>query len=99
VVWQDVVVAAGRIAGRKARRHGQAFTQHVVPAIVKPARTLWNQLIGLVFMMFAVPFGFKTVHYAMAGDRFRLLMAGSCTLMMAWFGLHSFLRARRISRS
>lgn len=75
------------------------FAEHVAPAIVKPARTLWNEVIGFIFFSFAVPFGFKTVHYAMAGDHVRLAIAGFCTLMMAWFGLHSFLRARKISRS
>jgi len=30
------------------------------------------------------------------GDLIRLLMAGGCTLVMLWFGLSSFLRARKI---
>jgi hypothetical protein len=50
-------------------------------------------------LTFAVPFGFKTVRYAMAGDHVRVFFAGFCTVLMAWFGLHSFLRARKISRS
>ena len=50
-------------------------------------------------MCFAVPFGFKAVRYAIAGDHVRLGFAVFCTVLMAWFGLHSFLRARKISRS
>ena len=85
------------------------FLQHVVPAIMKPARSLWNQIIGFLFFCFGVIFGFKTATYAKDylhapqgtdGDELvRLLMAGFCTLIMVWYGISSFLRARRISRS
>jgi hypothetical protein len=94
-VWERVAV----LAGRKAVRHGRMFAEHVAPAIIKPARTLWNEVIGFIFLTFAVPFGFKAVRYAMAGDLVRVFFAGFCTVLMAWFGLHSFLRARKISRS
>jgi hypothetical protein len=90
-------------------RHGREFLKHVVPAVVKPARILWNEVIGFLFLSFAVIFGFKTVRYAMdyanadpnggTGELIRLAMAGFCTLVMAWYGISSFLRARKISRS
>lgn len=98
-----------RPAARLAARHGREFVRHVVPAVAKPARTLWNEFIAFLFCCLAVPFGFKTVLLAKAyakaapadafGDLFRLLIAGFCTLVMLWFGLSSFLRARKISRS
>jgi hypothetical protein len=84
---------------RLAVRHGREFVKHVVPAVAKPARTLWNEVIGFLFFCFAVPFGFKVVSYARSGDRVRLAIAGFCFLLMAYFGVQSFLRARRISRS
>jgi len=34
-----------------------------------------------------------------AGHLIRLLMAGFCTLLMLYFGISSFRRARKISRS
>ena len=90
-------------------RYGRAFLQHVVPAVMKPARTLWNELIGFLFLCLGVVFGFKTGIYARdfmhtppegaTGDLIRMMMAGFCTLVMVWYGLSSFLRARRISRS
>ena len=80
-------------------RHGQQFLKHVLPAVAKPARTLWNEVIGFLFICFAVPFGFKAVTYARAGDHFRLFVAAFCFVLMAYFGLQSFLRARKISRS
>ncbi|HWB86697.1 MAG TPA: hypothetical protein VG675_21310 [Bryobacteraceae bacterium] len=94
---------------RYALRHSREFVKHVAPAIIKPARTLWNEVIGFLFLSFAVIFGFKTVRYAMdyfkaepaggTGELIRLAMAGFCTLLMAWYGISSFLRARKISRS
>ena len=90
-------------------RSGREFVKHVVPAILKPARTLWNEIIGFVFICFAVMFGFRAVHLylafarntgAGAGDDLgRFLLAAFCTLLMLYFGVTSFLRARKISRS
>ncbi len=90
-------------------RQGEVFVKHVVPAVVKPARVLWNQFIGFLFLCFGVIFGFKTTHLVLQygkpsptdgmGDFWRLVIAGGCTLVMLGFGAASFLRARRISRS
>jgi hypothetical protein len=96
---------------RNAVRHGREFVKHVVPAVMKPARVLWNEIIGFLFISFAVIFGFKTISYFreygrssagsgdVTGDLVRLLIAGFCTLLMAYFGITSFRRARKISRS
>ena len=98
-----------RLTVRQGVRFGQEFVKHIVPAILKPARTLWNEVIGFLFLSFAAIFGFKTVRYGMdyakagpdggTGELIRLAMAGSCTLLMGWYGVSSFLRARKISRS
>lgn len=98
-----------RLASRVAARHGREFARHVIPAVIKPARTLWNEFIGFLFCCLAVTFGFKTVRLAIdfskggpddhMGDLVRLSMTGFFTLVMLWFGLSSFLRARKISRS
>jgi hypothetical protein len=74
-------------------------------------RALWNEVIGFLFLCFAVVFGFKTVSYGReylhasatgadgTGEMVRLAMAGFCTLIMGWYGISSFLRARKITRS
>ena len=80
-------------------RHGRQFLNHVVPAVVKPARTLWNEVIGFLFLCLAVILGFNTVRSYLAHDAFRVFLAGPMTLIMAWFSISSFLRARKISRS
>jgi hypothetical protein len=84
---------------RVAIRHSREFLKHVIPAVLKPARILWNEVIGFLFLVFGVIFGVHAVRYAMAGDTSRLCIAGFCTLVMAGYGVSSFLRARRISRS
>jgi len=94
---------------QQAIRHSGTFLRHVVPAIVKPLHALWNEVIGFLFLSFGTIFGFKTVSYirqyqhaapaAASGQFLRVVMAGACTLLMAWYGITSFVRARKISRS
>jgi hypothetical protein len=86
-VWS----ARGRQAG--------LFVKHLVPAVVKPARTLWNEVIGFFFLCLGTVFGFSTVRAVVNHDMLRAWGAGACTLLMAWYGIGSFLRARKISRS
>jgi hypothetical protein len=76
---------------------------------MKPTRVLWNELIGFVFTIFAVFFGFKTGRLAFEYSKHppadgaipvvNLSVALVPTLVAAWFAISSFLRARRISRS
>ncbi len=80
-----------------------------MPAVVKPARTLWNQFIAFLFCCFGIIFGFRAVRlgieYSNAspsdgmGPLFRFVIAAFCTLLMLWFGIASYLRARKIERS
>ena len=90
-------------------RSGREFVKHVVPAVLKPARTLWNEVIGFVFFCLAVYCGSGVVRAYMkvgsgppdqeAGHLFRLGLSGFATLLMLYFAVTSFLRARKISRS
>jgi hypothetical protein len=73
--------------------------KHIVPAVIKPARTLWNEVIGFFFLCLGVMFGFTTVRSVLNHDMLRGVAAGLCTVLMAWYGITSFLRARKISRS
>ena len=79
------------------------FVQHVVPGVVKPLRVLWNEIIGFLFLALAV----LAVRPLYQGYRDldtnpdatgKLVMGGIFFLVMAGFGVHSFLRARKISR-
>jgi predicted phage tail protein len=83
--------------------HAQKFAQHVVPEVIRPARIIWNQAIGGIFLLFAVMFfgnGFRYfdsktgVIHNPVGFGFSLFLG----LVMAFFGITSFLKARRIGR-
>jgi len=107
--FDTIIVVWTRPAARIAARHGREFVRHVIPAVAKPARTLWNDFIAFLFCCLAITFGFETWRFARAyakaapadafGHLLRLVVAGFCTLVMIWYGLSSYLRARKISRS
>jgi hypothetical protein len=80
-------------------RHGQQFFKHVVPAVAKPVMSLWNQVIGFIFLVFAGLLGFRAVTLGRAGHMVGVLTCGFGALLTLWYGVSSFLRARRISRS
>ena len=85
-------------------RVGREFVRHVLPQIIKPIRTLWNEIIGFVFLCLATIPVPRTFHhwqqYNETGEGlFRLALSVLFIGLMASFGIHSFLRARKISRS
>jgi hypothetical protein len=80
------------------------FLHHVVPGIARPMRVLWNEIIGFLFLVLAVPALFsaaRTLHkFDGEGSSVLKLVITSCfALLMLWFGVSSFLRARKIDRS
>jgi hypothetical protein len=80
------------------------FVQIVLPSIIKPLRTLWNEVIGFVFLVFAVMSATSAFRawrdFDGSGDAvMRLALGGTFTIVMAYFGISSFLRARKISKS
>lgn len=91
---------------RKERivRHGAQFLRHVVPAVIKPARTLWHEIIGFLFLCLAIIPSFSAYRAIRdfngdAGSIFRIGLTLVFVVIMAGYGISSFLRARRISRS
>jgi len=84
---------------RQAVRHGKIFVKHVVPAVVKPIHSLWHQVIGFLFMVLAILCGSRGYHYYRAGEFLPLVVSGTCTAILLFYGLSSLLKARKISRS
>jgi hypothetical protein len=80
------------------------FLGHVMPGIIRPLRVLWNEIIGFIFLVLAVwaiPSAVRNMR-DFDGDAesfFRVVLSFSFAGLMAYFGITSFLRARRISRS
>ena len=80
------------------------FFQAVVPGVVKPLHALWNEVIGFLFLAFAVVLARPVWRsYRDLDDDpanlGRLILSLFFMLVMLAFGIQSFLKARKISRS
>ncbi len=81
---------------RGAKAGGGAFLKSLLHVI----HLLWLEITGLFFILFAVVFLSRTVrhyHAYTAGrtDAKHVAAGVAVTLLFAWFGVTSFLRARR----
>jgi len=79
----------------------QKFLKTVVPGVVRPLRVLWNEIIGFVFLVFTVWAGGSVVrswrnHDGTADSYFRLAASLFFAVIMGFFAVGSFLRARKI---
>ncbi|MBV9772072.1 MAG: hypothetical protein JOZ32_21040 [Bryobacterales bacterium] len=76
------------------------FLAHVVPGVVRPIHILWNQVIGFFFVVLALlPIHSIMRDWQKSDSGPRLALEIPFALLMAGFGIHSFLRARKISKS
>lgn len=84
--------------------HATTFARTVVPEVVRPARIIWNQAIGALFLILAVPAVMKVLQI-LRGPKpdeqgtFALMLSVVFATIMIGFGLGSLLRARRIASS
>jgi purine-cytosine permease-like protein len=68
-----------------------------MPGVIRPIHILWNQMIGFVFIVLAVVFGYRVIRgKEPVGVQF---VGALFVLLIAWFGISSFWKARRISKS
>jgi uncharacterized membrane protein YadS len=80
------------------------FVLTVLPELLKPVRVLWNEIIGFFFIVIAVFALGSTIRNFSSfngspGELFILVLSCFFFVMMAVYGVYSFFRARRISRS
>ena len=83
---------------------GYQFVRHTLPAVIRPIRTLWHEIIGFFFLVlaaWAIPSGIRTVRELDRGEGslVRLIFIVLFVTIMAGYGISSFRRARKISRS
>jgi hypothetical protein len=85
-------------------RLAKQFCHHIVPKVVRPLQVVWNQVIGFLFLVLAawsVPHGVRTIREfdGQPGSLVHLALSALFTSAMTVYGVLSFLRARKISRS
>ena len=83
--------------------HARRFATHVVPEVARPARILWNQAIGGIFLLFAMLFFGYAVKYfraldSSAANPIALAFSAFLGVVMLFFGVSSFRKANRVGR-
>ncbi len=87
------------MAQRDLARQAGKFVKHVVPAAVKPVHSLWHEILGFVFLLFAVIAIWKVARNSANLSPVQFAILGLFIAVMLVYGIASFLKARRISRS
>lgn len=82
--------------------HAQTFARTVVPEVMRPARVIWNQAIGAIFLILAIPAVMKALQILREPQQnerttFALILSIVFASIMIIFGVGSLLKARRIS--
>lgn len=80
-------------------RNAGKFVKHVLPAALKPVHSLWHEILGFIFLLFGVVAAYKVARHNGTLSPGQLLILIVFILVMAFYGVSSFLKARRISRS
>ena len=76
------------------------FLGFVLPGVIRPIHILWNQVIGFFFIVLAlIPVPSAIRNFGKEGSGVHLLLTIPFVLLMAGFGISSFWRARKISKS
>jgi hypothetical protein len=108
--WLPVARSAARSAVTKqasafhnqwmpAAKQSEAFVKHVVPAAVKPLHSLWHQILGFVFLVFAGLAAWKVWRTTTPIDPLMLALVVIFIIVMAAYGIASIRKSNRISRS
>lgn len=79
------------------------FAKHSLPIALRPARILWHQMIGFLFLLLAAGparFEYKAIEdFKGDGESWtRVVLSGIFIVVMLTYGISSFLKARKISR-
>ncbi|MFN7923394.1 MAG: hypothetical protein U0Q16_25050 [Bryobacteraceae bacterium] len=80
------------------------FATTVLPAIIKPLRVLWNEMIAFLFFALAFLMGLLPAwrYYNLKNDPdnfLRMMLTGTFGVVMLAYGIYSIVRARKIGRS
>ena len=104
--WMPVAKRTGRVAKKQfdkqwgpTAKHAGMFVKHVVPAAAKPIHSLWHEILGFTFLAFAGIGAFKIWQHPGSLPPLQLGLVSVFVVVMAWYGVSSIRKARKISRS
>ena len=95
----------GRVAGKMARqwaptvKHSGKAAKHVLPAVFKPIHSLWHEILAFLFLAVAGLVAWKIYRSAGTLRLGELLLGMVFALVMAAYGISSYRKSRRITRS
>ena len=92
------MVEVKQSAVQQGVRQGRLVVKHLIPAIWKPIHSLWHEVIAFVFLSLAIWSGSWVVRQFHHHSS-RAYLGVGVTVLLLWYGIDGFLRARRISRS
>jgi hypothetical protein len=84
---------------KQLAKHAGKFVKHVLPAAAKPVHSLWHEIIGFVFLSIAGIATWKVARHEGTIAPAQLVIIIPFIVVLAGYGVSSFLKARRISRS
>jgi hypothetical protein len=87
------------VPNKHLAQHAGKFVKHVLPAAVKPVHSLWHEVIGFVFLAIAASAAWYVFRHAATMGLLHLIIVIPIVVVPAGYGISSFLKARRISRS
>jgi hypothetical protein len=87
------------VARKHAARQAGKFVKHVFPAAVKPIHSLWHEILGFIFLAVAAIATWGVARHMASMDAVKLALIVPLIAITAGYGISSFLKARRISRS
>src|SRR5947207_1752639 len=92
------VKSDGRFENEKYVVSG-AFVRHVLPAAIKPIHSLWHEVLGFTFLVFAGIGAWKVWQHPGALPPIQFAIVIVFIAVMTGYGISSIRKARRISRS
>jgi hypothetical protein len=87
------------VRNKQLAQQAGKFVKHVLPAAVKPVHSLWHEVLGFIFLVFAALAGWKVYRHSDTMGPVQFALIVPLIVVTAGYGISSFLKARRISRS
>jgi hypothetical protein len=75
------------------------FVKHVLPEVARPLHSLWHQVLGFIFLVFAGTAAWKVWRTEATIAPPMLAVAVIFIVVMAGYGISSIRKSNRISRS